>query len=109
MRIHHLFYAALLGLTIATPSAAQTAATTVTGTWKASFVTEDRTYPAGLELKQDGEKLTGNLLSDTKDPIVGSVEGQNVSFTLSDPESQRRRVDSVDRREMHVRQGRPFG
>jgi hypothetical protein len=85
MRIHHLFYAAILGLTIATPSAAQTAATTVTGTWKASFVTQDRTYPAGLELKQDGEKLTGNLLSDTKDPIVGSVEGQNVSFTFQTP------------------------
>ena len=84
MRIHHLFYAAILGLAIAAPSAAQTA-TPSRGTWKASFVTPDRTYPAGIELKQDGEKLTGNLLSDTKDPIAGSVQGHNVSFTFQTP------------------------
>ncbi len=83
MRIHHLFYAAVLGLAVAAPSAAQTA--TVTGTWKASFVTPDRTYPAGIELKQDGEKLTGNLLSDTKDPITGSIQGNNLTFTFQTP------------------------
>ena len=71
----------LIGLAIAAPSAAQTA-TNVSGTWKASFVTAERTYPAVIELKQDGQTLTGNLVSEAKEKISGSVQGTTVSFTF---------------------------
>ena len=70
-----------IGLAIAAPSTAQTA-TNVSGTWKASFVTEERTYPAVIELKQDGQTLTGNLVSEAKEKISGSVQGTTVSFTF---------------------------
>ncbi len=66
---------------LAAPSAAQTA-TNVSGTWNASFVTAERTYPATIELKQDGQTLTGNLVSEAKEKISGSVQGTTVSFTF---------------------------
>jgi hypothetical protein len=80
MRIHQLACATVVGLALAVPAAAQS--TDVSGTWKASFVTPDRTYPATIELKQDGEKLSGTLLTEAKDKITGTVKGTNLSFTF---------------------------
>ncbi len=81
MRIRPMLYATAIALAIAAPSAAQTE-TNVSGTWTASFVTAERTYPATIELKQDGQTLTGNLQSDAKEKISGSVQGTTVSFTF---------------------------
>jgi hypothetical protein len=81
MPIRLMLYATALGLAIAAPSAAQTV-TNVSGTWNASFVTAERTYPATIELKQDGQTLTGNLMSEAKEKISGSVQGTTVSFTF---------------------------
>lgn len=60
------------------PAAAQTS---ITGTWKATFVTPDHSYPARIELAQDGEKLTGTLGSEQGDAkLTGTVQGSNISF-----------------------------
>jgi hypothetical protein len=76
-----LFAAVLMALAAAVPAVAQTAS--VTGTWKAEFVTPDRTYPARLDLKQDGDTLTGTLGADTDSPkVTGSVQGTNISFSF---------------------------
>jgi hypothetical protein len=76
-----LFAAAIIALAVATPAVAQTAS--VTGIWKAEFVTPDRTYPVSLDLKQDGDKLTGTLGAETDRPkLTGSVQGTNISFAF---------------------------
>src|SRR6478735_4320477 len=81
MRIRPMLYATAIAVATAAPSAAQTA-TNVSGTWNASFVTAERAYPATIELKQDGQTLTGNLVSEAKEKISGSVQGTTVSFTF---------------------------
>ena len=79
MRIQAMLVATIVGLSIAAPSSAQTAAT-VSGRWTASFVTAERTYPATIELKQDGQTISGNLVTEAKEKVTGSVEGSAISF-----------------------------
>ena len=85
MRITLLFAATALCVA-AGPAAAQT--TNVTGVWRAAFVTPDRTYPARLELKQDGDTLTGTIGSETEaNKLTGSIKASNLTFafTTRDP------------------------
>ena len=79
MRIHAMLLATIVGLSIAAPSSAQTAAA-VSGRWTSSFVTAERTYPATIELKQDGQTITGNLVTEAKEKVTGAVEGGTISF-----------------------------
>src|SRR4029079_1782866 len=79
MRIQAMLVATIVGLSIAAPLSAQTAAT-VSGRWTASFVTAERTYPATIELKQDGQTITGNLVTEAKEKVTGAVEGGTISF-----------------------------
>jgi len=79
MRIQAMLVATIVGLSIAAPLSAQTAAT-VSGRWTASFVTAERTYPATIELKQDGQTITGNLVTEAKEKVTGSAEGGTISF-----------------------------
>lgn len=79
MRTH----TALVGVMVALASTVvpASAQTSVTGTWKASFVTPDHSYPARIELAQDGEKLTGSLASEQGETkLTGTVQGSNISF-----------------------------
>lgn len=86
MRTRAMLAATIVGLSIASPSAAQTAAT-VSGRWTASGVTTEGTYPVTIELKQDGQTITGNLVTEAKEKVTGSVEGSTISlrFQMLDP------------------------
>lgn len=78
MRIHTALIAIFALVSTVLPSAAQTS---LTGTWKASFVTPDHTYPARLELSQDGDTLTGTVGSDQGEmKLTGTVQGQTINF-----------------------------
>lgn len=78
MRIHTALIAIFALASTALPAAAQTS---LAGTWKASFVTPDHTYPARLELSQDGDTLTGTVGSEQGDTkLTGTVQGQTISF-----------------------------
>jgi hypothetical protein len=78
MRTHTTLVAALALVYMVAPAWAQTS---VTGTWKASFVTPDHSYPARIELAQDGEKLTGSVGSEQGETkLTGTVQGSNISF-----------------------------
>jgi hypothetical protein len=80
MRILQTLAAAAMLAAAASPVAAQS---DVTGTWTASFVTADRTYPARIELKQESEKLTGMVGSTTGtegNKVSGTVKANEVTF-----------------------------
>ena len=69
---------------VAFPAAAQT--TDVTGTWTASFVTQDRTYPARIDLKQEADKLTGSVAGAPgaePNKVTGTVKASEVTFAFS--------------------------
>jgi hypothetical protein len=78
MRTHTALVAMLALVGSVLPAAAQTA---LTGAWNASFVTPDHTYPAHLELTQDGETLTGTVGSEQGQmKLTGTVQGKSISF-----------------------------
>jgi hypothetical protein len=78
MRTHTALGAVLALVCTVVPAAAQSS---VTGAWKASFVTPDHSYPARIELAQDGEKLTGSLGSDQgESKLTGTVHGTSITF-----------------------------
>lgn len=69
-------------LTFAPPASAQNA--DVTGTWTATFVTNGKSYPAKMILKEDTEKATGTISSERGEfPISGAVRGQTVTFSFT--------------------------
>jgi len=78
------FIAAATLLAAASPMAAQSA--NVTGTWTASFVTPDRTYPARIELKQDHDTVTGTVGAGSGtegNKLTGSIKGNDLTFAFS--------------------------
>jgi hypothetical protein len=79
MRIQAMLVATIVGLSIAAPSSAQTTET-VNGRWTASGVTTEGTYPVTIDLKQDGRTITGNLVTEAKEKVTGSVDGNTISF-----------------------------
>lgn len=79
--------AAALLAAVASPAAAQT--TDVTGTWTASFVTQERTYPARIDIKQESDKLTGTVGSDTgadSNKLTGTVKAGDITFAFLTPD-----------------------
>lgn len=65
---------------------AETRAADVTGTWKQTFEREGRTFESTLNLKQDGEKLTGTISGrQGRETEIenGKVEGNKVSFQVT--------------------------
>jgi hypothetical protein len=69
------------------PKAAAPAAGAVnlTGDWNVSLQLDTITATPGLTLKQEGDKLTGEYLSQQygKAPVTGIVKGTEVTFTVS--------------------------
>ena len=58
--------------------------TSLTGTWKVEFVTDQGPMPAVLVLKQDGTKLTGDLTSDQGSlPVSGEFTDGKLNLTMS--------------------------
>jgi hypothetical protein len=56
----------------------------VSGTWTATFVTDGRSYPAKMILKEDGGQTTGTISSDRgESSISGAVKGQTVTFSFT--------------------------
>lgn len=80
-----LLLMALLGAT-ATAVAHQTPAkpAAVAGKWTVSLEIESITATSGLELKQDGEKLTGSYISSRYGPVPlqGTVKDRVIEFTF---------------------------
>jgi hypothetical protein len=68
------------------PAKAQPAAakTDLTGAWSLSLVLEAITATPSLTLKQEGEKLTGEYVSQNygKFPVTGTVKGNDVVFSV---------------------------
>jgi hypothetical protein len=64
------------------PSAA--AKTDLTGAWSLSLMLETITATPSLTLKQEGEKLTGEYVSQNygKFPVTGTVKGNDVAFSV---------------------------
>ena len=67
------------------PTASAPAATSLTGTWNVALQLPDMSASPTIELKQDGEKLTGNYISGQygKFPLEGTVKGDKVEFWFS--------------------------
>jgi hypothetical protein len=57
----------------------------LTGDWNVSLQLDTITATPSLTLKQDGDKLTGEYVSQMygKAPVAGSVKGTEVTFTVS--------------------------
>ncbi len=86
MRTIPAFVAAAVLAVAVSPAAAQSA--DISGTWTASFSTPDRAYPARIELKQDKETLSGQVLPAGGEPnkLTGSVKAGEITFTFSTPD-----------------------
>lgn len=63
------------------------AATNITGTWVGDLTTSDGgTFPLKFNLKQDGSKFTGNVLSPDGDPLPisdGKIDGDKITFDVT--------------------------
>jgi hypothetical protein len=84
MRTYKMYLAALALTAIAAPAAAQTP--NVTGTWTASFVTSERTYPARIQLKQDSDTLSGVVdggAGTEGNKLTGSIKASDLTFAFS--------------------------
>ena len=68
--------------TAATPAAAKT---DLSGAWAVSLALDTITATPSVTLKQEGEKLTGEYISQQygKFPLTGSVNGSDVTFSVS--------------------------
>ena len=60
------------------------AAADVGGKWQVSFSTPHGEIEGALDIKQDGEKLSGTCSSDHFGavPLTGDIDGKKVSFTI---------------------------
>lgn len=77
--------AAITLLAVVTATATAAYLHDLTGKWNLAVVTDNGTgYPV-LELKQEGEKVTGTYTSNAMGnrTIAGTVRGDTLSFTLS--------------------------
>lgn len=56
-----------------------------TGSWKISFETPNGKRESVLALKQDGDKLTGNMKSEQMPdtPITGTAAGDSLTFSIT--------------------------
>ncbi len=87
MRTFKMYVAALALTALAAPAAAQTP--NVTGTWTASFVTSERTYPARIQLKQDSDTLSGVVdggAGTEGNKLTGSIKASDLTFAFSTPD-----------------------
>jgi hypothetical protein len=66
-------------------STATTASPSVTGTWSVSLQLESISATPTMVLKQDGEKLTGEYISQQygKFPLTGTVKGSDVTINFA--------------------------
>jgi hypothetical protein len=57
----------------------------VAGKWVITLVTENFTATSGLELKQDGEKITGTYTSTRygPSPLEGTLKGRTIEFAFT--------------------------
>lgn len=71
--------------TTTTTATTTTAAGGVTGTWNLTVQLPEMTATPTVNLKQDGEKLTGDYLSTQygKFPLQGTVKGNDVAFAFT--------------------------
>lgn len=75
--------AVILGLVTAVLTVAVVAQTDVTGTWNMTIDTEQGSAPATLMLQQDGEKLTGSLVSDQGTvEFEGTIAGDKLEWVM---------------------------
>ncbi len=81
-----LVLVALLGATAVTAVAYQTPAkpAAVAGKWTVTLEIESINATSGLELKQDGEKLTGSYISSRYGPVPlqGAIKDRAIEFTF---------------------------
>jgi hypothetical protein len=66
-------------------STSSSSSASLTGDWNVSLQLDTITATPALTLKQDGDKLTGEYISQMygKAPVEGSVKGTEVAFTVS--------------------------
>lgn len=57
----------------------------VAGKWVITLVTENFTATSGLDLKQDGEKITGTYTSSRygASPLEGTLKGRTIEFAFT--------------------------
>src|SRR5262245_46479291 len=80
---HVRTWAAVFALLLVTVSFAQAQAG-VAGTWKLTFQTDQGAVDADMTLKQDGEKVTGSLVSPQGEaPLEGTYKGGKLVLSLS--------------------------
>ena len=73
----------VLGIMATVLTVAVAAQTDVTGTWNMTFDTDQGTTTATLTLQQDGEKLTGELVSDQGTlEFEGTIAGDKLEWVM---------------------------
>lgn len=63
----------------------------LTGKWKMALETPHGPMPGALQLKQDGDKLTGSVDVEHMGsmPLVGETDGKKISFSIEIQASQK--------------------
>lgn len=75
--------AVILGIVTAVLTVTVVAQTDVTGEWTMTIDTEQGLLPATMTLQQDGEKLTGTLVSDQGTlEFEGTISGNEVAWVM---------------------------
>lgn len=75
--------AVVLGIVAAVLTVAVAAQTDVTGKWNMTFDTDQGTTTATMTLTQDGEKLTGGLVSDQGTlEFEGTITGDKLEWVM---------------------------
>lgn len=76
---------ALVLVAVAASAALAAALHDLTGRWQLAVVTENGTGYPTLDIRQEGEKITGTYVSNAMGSrtITGSVKGDTLSFVLS--------------------------
>ena len=75
---------ALVGLLALPALAAQTTAADATGTWNATFNTQNGAIPAQLKLQKSGDKITGTIASqEGQTPVEAEVKGKSLTVRFN--------------------------
>lgn len=85
MSRHRIKLVALVVLVVAAAGFASSRLHDLTGRWQLAVVTENGTGTPTLDLKQEGEKLTGTYVSNAMGSrtLEGTVVGDTMRFVLS--------------------------
>ncbi len=84
MKMRHLFFVLMLATCVAPALQSQEGAMDVTGKWSFNVETSAGSGTPIIELKQQGEKLTGHYTGQLGEAdLTGTVKGREIAFTFT--------------------------